>query len=60
MDWDWGLGMGIGQKRDKLKILETLERKNFHLRDKLYEENQNMIKLKTENLLLNMMLSKVK
>jgi hypothetical protein len=48
------------QKRDKLKILETLERKNFHLRDKLYEENQNMIKLKTENLLLNMMLSKVK
>ena len=48
------------QKRDKLKILETLERKNFHLRDKLYEENQNMIKLKTENILLNMMLSKVK
>jgi hypothetical protein len=48
------------QKIEKMKTLEILERKNFILRDKIFVEKENMKKLKSENILLNILLSKVK
>jgi hypothetical protein len=48
------------QKIEKMKTLKILERKNFILRDKIFVEKENMKKLKSENILLNILLSKVK
>ena len=48
------------QKIEKMKTLKILERKNFILRDKIFVEKENMKKLKSENILLNMLLSQVK
>ena len=48
------------QKIEKMKTLKILERKNFILRDKIFVEKENMKKLRSENILLNMLLSKVK
>ena len=48
------------QKIEKMKTLMILERKNFILRDKIFVEKENMKKLRSENILLNMLLSKVK
>ena len=48
------------QKIEKMKTLMILERKNFILRDKIFVEKENMKKLKSENILLNILLSKVK
>jgi hypothetical protein len=48
------------QKIEKMKTLMILERKNFILRDKIFVEKENMKKLRSENILLNMLLSQVK
>jgi hypothetical protein len=48
------------QKIEKMKTLKILERKNFILRDKIFIEKENMKKLRSENILLNMLLSQVK
>jgi len=48
------------QKIEKMKTLKILERKNFILRDKIFVEKENMKKLRSENILLNMLLSQVK
>ena len=48
------------QKIEKMKTLMILERKNFILRDKIFVEKENMKKLRSENILLNILLSKVK
>jgi hypothetical protein len=48
------------QKIEKMKTLMILERKNFILRDKIFVEKENMKKLKSENILLNILLSKDK
>jgi hypothetical protein len=47
------------QMREKKKLLTTLERKNSVLRDKIFAEKENMKKLKNENILLNMLISKI-
>ena len=43
------------QKIEKMKTLMILERKNFILRDKIFVEKENMKKLKSENILLNIL-----
>jgi hypothetical protein len=48
------------QKIEKMKTLKILERKNFILRDKIFIEKENMKKLRSENILLNMLLSQIK
>ena len=48
------------QKIEKMKTLKILERKNFILRDKIFIEKENMKKLRSGNILLNMLLSQVK
>jgi hypothetical protein len=48
------------QKQEKLILLAKLERKNSFLRDKIFEEKENMKNLKKNNFLLNILVSKLK
>ena len=48
------------QKQEKLILLSKLERKNSFLRDKIFEEIENMKNLKKNNFLLNILVSKLK
>ena len=46
-------------KKNKVKLLRTLLKRNFELRDKVVEEEENYKINKLENILLNIIITKL-